>query len=165
MNQKFFIENAEKYKDTVYRIALNFFKNHYDADDIVQEVLLKFYMTDKTFENDEHVRNWLIRVAINQCKNVLRLPWRRRSVPLDELTGSIEFEYKEQNELFMQVMYLPEKYRVILYLFYYEEFSVKEISSLLKINESAVTTRLSRARKKLKQNLLEVSRDENYGFL
>lgn len=165
MNREFFIGNANKYKDTIYRIALNFFGNSFDADDIVQEVLLKLYESDKSFENDEHIRNWLIRVTINQCKNLLRLPWKKRNVSLEEWSGSIEFEYTEQSELFAQVMNLAEKYRVILYLFYYEDFSVKKISSLLRISESTVTTRLSRARKKLKQKLLEVSENEKYGFL
>lgn len=165
MNREFFIGNANKYKDTIYRIALNFFGNSFDADDIVQEVLLKLYESDKSFENDEHIRNWLIRVTINQCKNLLRLPWQKRNVSLEEWSGSIEFEYTEQSELFAQVMNLAEKYRVILYLFYYEDFSVKKISSLLRISESTVTTRLSRARKKLKQKLLEVSENEKYGFL
>ena len=117
MNQDFFIEIANKYKDTIYRIALNFFGNSYDADDIVQEVLLKLYETDRSFENDEHARNWLIRVTINQCKNVLRLPWRKRNVSLEEWSGSIEFNYQEQSDLFTHVMNLSEKYRVIFISF------------------------------------------------
>lgn len=165
MDREFFVEYANKYKDMLYRIALNYFRNPYDADDMVQDVLLKFYETDKSFTGDEHVRNWLIRVMINQCRNTLRLPWRKRNVSLDELSGSVEFACEEQSGLFKQVMNLPEKYRVILYLFYYEEFSVKEISSLLKISESAVTTRLSRARKKLKDNILEVTGDERYEII
>lgn len=157
MEQSFFLAMAEKYKDTVYRIALNYFGNTYDADDTVQEVLLKLYTCKKPFESAEHVRNWLIRVTVNVCKNTLRLPWRSRNVELsDDISESVIFETREQSELFQTVMSLPEKYRIVIYLFYYEDFSVKEISELLKLRESAVTTRLNRARTKLKLNLTEV---------
>ena len=158
MEQSFFLAMAEKYKDSVYRIALNYFGNTYDADDTVQEVLLKLYTSKKTFQNSEHVRNWLIRVTINVCKNALRMPWRSRNVELnDEVSESVVFALPEQSELYRTVMGLPEKYRIVLYLFYYEEFSVKEIAKLLKLRETAVTTRLSRARDQLKTNLTEVS--------
>lgn len=155
MNEAAFLENAGKYKDTIYKIAVNYLRNAQDADDIVQEVLLKLYMSNQQFESDEHIRNWLIRVAINLCKNALRAPWRRKNVPLAELSDSISFEQEEQSELFMSVMSLPEKNRIVLYLFYYEEFSVKEIANMLRLKESAVTSRLSRARNQLKLKLTE----------
>lgn len=156
MEQTFFLVIADKYKDTVFRIALNYYGNTYDAEDTVQEVFLKLYTCSKQFENHEHIRNWLIRVTINQCKNTLRMPWRNRNVDLEDLAESITFEHSEQSDLFLSVMSLPEKYRTVLYLFYYEEFSVKEISKILKLQESAVTTRLSRARNQLKLDLTEV---------
>lgn len=156
MEQTFFLLIADRYKDTVYRIALNYFGNKYDAEDTVQEVFMKLYTSNKQFESQDHIRNWLIRVTINMCKNTLRMPWRNRSVELDDLAESIAFEQQEQSELFMSVMSLPEKYRTILYLFYYEEYSVKEISKMLTLKESAVTTRLSRARNQLKLTLTEV---------
>ena len=165
MDREFFIENANKYKDTIFRIAFNFFGNSYDADDMVQDVLLKLYETDKSFESNEHIRNWLIRVTVNECKSAFRLPWRKRDVSLDELTGSVEFEFKEESEVLSQAMNLSTKYRVVLFLFYYEEFSIKEISVILKTNESTITTRLSRARKKIKDRLLEVSEHEKNGLL
>lgn len=156
MEQTLFLVIADRYKDTVYRIALNYFGNTYDAEDMVQEVFVKLYTSNKQFESPEHIRNWLIRVTINMCKNTLRMPWRNRNVELDDLAESISFEQQEQSELFISVMSLPEKYRTILYLFYYEEYSVKEISEMLKLKESAVTTRLSRARNQLKLTLTEV---------
>ena len=156
MEQTFFLAIADRYKDTVFRIALNYFGNTYDAEDTVQDVFMKLYTSDKQFESHEHIRNWLIRVTINTCKNTLRMPWRNRNVDLDDLAESLTFEQQEQSELFMSVMSLPEKYRVILYLFYYEEYSVKEISKMLSLKESAVTTRLSRARNQLKLTLTEV---------
>lgn len=153
MNEMEFLINADKYKDTIYRIALNYLKNTHDADDIVQDVLMKLYTNNGEFESEEHIRNWLIRVSINLCKNVLRAPWRRKNVNLNELSNYITFEQREQSELFMLVMGLPTKNRVVLYLFYYEGFSVKEIAKMLNLKESAVTSRLSRARNQLKLEL------------
>lgn len=157
MDKDFFLKSADRYKDTVYRIALNYLRNTYDADDILQEVLLKFYTSHKKFDCDEHIKNWLIRVTINMCKNTLRVPWRKRDVALDELTDSMSFEYEEESDLFEMVMGLPEKNRIVLYLFYYEDYSVKEIADMLKLKETAVTSRLSRARKQLEFNITEVS--------
>jgi len=156
VEQTFFLAMANKYKDTVYRIALNYYGNPYDAEDTVQEVFIKLYTCNKQFESHEHIRNWLIRVTINMCKNTMRMPWRNRTIDFDDLAESVTFEHHEQSELFLSVMSLPEKYRTVLYLFYYEEFSVKEISKMLKLKESAVTTRLSRARNQLKLDLTEV---------
>lgn len=158
MGEEEFLLIAEKYKDTVFRIAFNYLSNSSDADDVVQDVLLKLYLTEKKFESEEHMRYWLIRITINQCKNLLKSFWWRKRTSLDEAVESITFQKKEQSELFTTVMTLPEKYRVVLYLFYYEEFSIKEIAELLHMKQSAVTTRLGRAREKLKNKLEEVFR-------
>lgn len=160
MEQSLFVLHANKYKDTVFRIALNYFGNTYDADDIVQDVLIKLYTSSKAFESEEHLRYWIIRVTVNACKNILRSPWKSKNVAYEQLSASLAFEHKEQSDLFFAVMDLREKYRTVLYLFYYEEFSVREISNILCIKESAVTTRLSRAREKLKNKLKEVWQDE-----
>jgi len=160
VEKTFFLEMADKYKDTIYRIALNYYGNPYDADDTVQEVLLKLYAADRGFESEEHVRNWLIRVTINECKNVLRSPWKSRTDAWEEVCASSAFETPEEGELLQAVLRLPEKYRMPLYLFYYEELSVREIAALLKLKESAVTTRLSRARERLKEKLTEGGHNE-----
>ncbi len=141
---------AEKYKDMVYRVALNFLGSPQDAEDAVQETLLKLYLAKDEFEGEEHVKRWLIRVALNFCKNAARASKRRVPTPPEELALSIPFEAEEQIALFTAVMSLPEKYRVPLYLFYYEEYSVKEIARVMELSESNVTTRLQRARAKLK---------------
>lgn len=154
MEQEIFLAMADKYKDTVYRIALNYFGNSYDAEDTVQDVLMKLYLSGKQFESDEHVRNWLIRVAINACKNAWKMPWRNRNVAFEELS-SATFDHPEQSDLFFAVMNLPKKYRIVLYLFYYEDYSVKEIAGMLNLKETAVTI-LSRSRNQLKQKLSEV---------
>ena len=100
-------------------------------------------------------------MTVNWCRDVLRSPWRRRTAPLDrQLPAEPEFQAPEQEALYRAVLSLPERYRLVLGLFYYEELSVKEIAGLLGLEVSAVTTRLSRARKKLKEILGEVWQDE-----
>lgn len=146
---------AEKYKDTVYRVALNFTGSPQDSEDAVQEALMRLYTARRLFEDEEHVKRWLIRVTVNYCKNLRRSALRHPSVDLDEVTASVPFEGEEQVALFTAVMELPELYRVPLYLFYYEEYSVKEIASILGISDSNVTTRLSRARAMLRGKLRE----------
>jgi len=160
VEKTFFLELADRYKDTIYRIALNYYGNPYDADDTVQEVLLKLYAADRGFESEDHVRNWLIRVTINECKNVLRSPWKSRTDAWEEVCASSAFETREEGELLQAVLRLPEKYRMPLYLFYYEELSVREIAALLKLREWGVTPGRSRAGERLKQKLTEGGRDE-----
>ena len=140
---------AGKYKGMIYRIALNYLRSPHDAEDIVQDVFFKLCQSTKVFESEEHLRYWLIRVTINASKNVLRLPWRKNDEYTDAL-ASHAFENPEQSALFAAAMGLSDKYRVPLYLFYYEDLPVREIAKLLGIAESAVTTRLSRARGQLK---------------
>lgn len=157
MEREEFTRIAETYKDMLFRIALNYLGSPCDADDAVQEVLLKLYTASPVFEDESHIKSWLIRVAINQCKSLLRAPWRR-NLRLDDY--ELSFEEPEQSELFYRVMALPEKYRIVLYLHYYEDYSVREIAGFLGINVSAVTTRLNRARNKLKLELGEGLRHE-----
>lgn len=160
MEQEQFYDRARRYQDMIFRIALNYFGNVQDAEDTVQEALMKLYTAKEPFQSEEHVRAWLIRVTVNLCKNTLRSPWRRRQVPLEELRQTVPFERPEQSDLFLSVMALPEKYRTVLYLFYYEDCSVRQIAEILHIKDSAVTTRLSRARQVLKRKLMEA---EAYG--
>ena len=143
-----------KYKGMIYRIALNHLRSQHDAEDIVQDVFLKLYQSTKDFESEEHLRYWLIRITINASKNVLRLPWRKNA-EYEDVLASHMFESPEQSTLFAAVMGLSEKYRVPLYLFYYEDLSVRKIAKLLGITESAVTTRLSRARGQFKSAIGE----------
>lgn len=160
MTQAEFIPLAERYKDTVYRIALNYYGSPYDADDTVQDVMLKLFQREEPFENEDHARHWLIRVTVNQCKNGLRWARLRRHESLEDVVAAVEFQTPEHSEVYRQVMALPERYRTALYLFYYEELPVNEIAALLDVKPSAVTTRLSRARQRLKTKLTEVWNDE-----
>ena len=159
MEQAVFYDLARRYKDMIFRIALNYFGSPFDAEDMVQETLMKLYTASPEFESERHAKHWLIRVTLNLCKNTVRSPWRRRTVSLDEAADVVTFDRPEQSELFQSVMGLPEKYRTALYLFYYEDLSVREIARLLNVKESAVTTRLSRARQMLKSQLLKEAAD------
>ncbi|MCL2020472.1 MAG: sigma-70 family RNA polymerase sigma factor [Oscillospiraceae bacterium] len=148
-----FSEIAERYWDTLFRIALNYYGNSSDAEDTVQDVMLKLYRSNKTFDSDEHIRNWLIRVTINACKTNLSHFWRKNRVSLDDLSEIAEntsFESTEQSDIFMAVMSLHEQHRTVLYLYYYEDFTTKEIAEMLSTTENHIRTRLSRARNKLK---------------
>lgn len=155
MTKEQFSELAAVHADTIFRIAFHYSKNAADADDIVQNVLLKLYRTDKIFESDEHIRNWLIRVAVNESKKLLLSPWFQRTAPIEEYTQQLDFTEPGQSELFQAVMALPKKYRVAIYLYYYEDYSVKEIAEICGRKESTIQTQLMRARKKLKENLQE----------
>lgn len=155
MERNDFERYAKKYKDTVYRVALNFTCCPEDAEDAVQEVLMRLYTARGGFQNEEHVKRWMIRVTINYCRNLARAAKRRSPVPPEELALSVPFGADEQLGLFTAVMSLPEKYRMPLYLYYYEEYSVKEIGRILELTESNVTTRLSRARAMLRAVLVE----------
>ncbi len=152
---------AEKYKDTVFRVALNYLGSMDDADDMVQEVLLKLYVSGKRFNGEDHIKRWLIRVTLNLCNNAVRSRKRQSETPVEELTVAIPFKEEEDIALFSAVMALPERYRTPLYLFYYEEYSAREIGELLHLRETAVTTRLSRARSMLKAALTE---EADYGL-
>ena len=160
MERTEFMCAVETCRDTVYRVALHHFASPPDAEDAVQEVFLRLYTREEDFESQEHLRRWLIRVTVNYCRDVLKSPWRRRRVPMDALPDKPVFDAPEQRNLYETVMELPEKYRVVLYLFYYEEYSTKEIAELLGLRQTAVTTRLSRGRELLKQQLKEVWQDE-----
>ena len=160
MEKTEFDNAARQYRDMVYRIALHHFADSFDAEDAVQEVFLRLFIWGKPFESGEHLRRWLIRVTVNHCRDVLKSPWRKRWVSLDTLPDQPVFDAPEQGELYQAVMALPEKYRVTLYLFYYEELSTKEIAELLELRQTAVTTRLSRGRELLKKRLEAWQDDE-----
>ena len=151
MEQINFSSIAEKYWDTLFRIALNYYGNPSDAEDTVQDVMLKLYESDKQFDSDEHVRNWLIRVTINSCKTVLRSFWRKNRISIDDLSENAVWDNTEQSELFTAVMSLHEQHRTVLYLYYYEDFTTKEIAEMMGQKEAHIRTRLSRARNKLKE--------------
>lgn len=145
---------VERYGDMLFRLAYSCTRSRADAEDVMQETLLKLYTAQKAFESPDHEKNWLVRVAVNECRKLLRSPWRRRTAPLEE-AGEPVFETPEQSGLFRQVMALPPKYRAAIYLHYYEGYPVAEIAAAMGANPSTVQTWLMRARGKLKLILQE----------
>lgn len=140
------------YHGTVYRLALSYTKNTAEAEDICQDVFVKLLDYDGAFNTPENCKAWLIRVTVNLSKNFLRSARFTRTAELDDnIRDTVPEEYEE---LYDAVMALPVKYRSIVHLYYYEGYSVKETADILKISESAVTTRMARARKLLKGLLL-----------
>ena len=159
MDKAHFTAAVERYKDMVFRTALHTLASPQDADDTVQEVFLRLFQYQGTFDGEEHLRRWLLRVTVNRCRDLLKSPWRRR-VALEEMPETPVFDKPREAALYREVMALPEKYRTVLNLFYYEELSVREIGELLGVGDSTVTTRLARARRRLKERLGEDWQDE-----
>lgn len=155
-------EYVKRYTDTVLRIAVNYCREIADAEDMVQEVFLKLYETEMEFTDEEHMKRWLIRVTINSCKNHISSAWRRRvqmTVPwdmeqvVDKKAMSVSEMDTNESNLYMAVISLPEKYRSVVHLYYYEDYSVREIAQILQKKETTIQTRLMRARKMLKMQL------------
>lgn len=143
-----------KYLDTVFRVALSWMKHPSEAEDITQTVFMKLYREPKPFASEDHVKHWLIRVAINECKKTFRNPFHAAE-DIAEYANSLRFETPEHSELYYAVMDLPQKYRVPIFLYYYEDYSTAEISKVLDIPTPTVATRLHRGRELLKKKLQE----------
>lgn len=148
-------ELAALYQNNLFAAAFNICKNTQDAEDVVQDTLVQYYTTKKEFENEQHIRAWLIRVAVNKAKNITRTFWRRNKVSIEDYMETLTFETLEAENLFETVMQLPEKYRIVIHLYYYEDYAVGEIADILKLSESNVKTRLSRGRAMLREVLKE----------
>lgn len=148
------------YQDNLFAVAFNICKNAQDAEDVVQDTFIRYYTLKKEFDSGQHIRAWLIRVTINRAKNVSRTFWRRNKLSLEDYMETLSFETKESENLFETVMKLPEKYRIVIHLFYYEDYSVNEIADILKISESNVKVRLSRGRRLLREALKEEWKDD-----
>jgi RNA polymerase sigma-70 factor (ECF subfamily) len=147
---------AKQFMDTIFRVAFSYLKSRADADDITQNVLIKLYRAGKEFESDSHIKRWLIRVTINECKKALISPWRKAE-PIEDYANTLSFATPEHSELFYMVMDLPKKYRVAVFLYYYEDYSTDEISQLLGIPNATVRTHLKRGREQLKNTLTEAN--------
>lgn len=147
------IENIlKKYADTVYRIAFVRVKNSSDAEDITQEVFVRFIKRDPVFKSEEHEKAWFIRVAVNCSKTLLLSPWRTRRSDTEKDVPVFD---TEKSDVWYAVSSLPEQMRVVIHLFYYENMSVSEISAATGKSISAVKTALHRSRRKLKEILTE----------
>ena len=154
MTEQAFTAAAEQHLDMVYRIALNCLRVPADAEDAAQTVLLRLWQSDTEFAGGDHLRYWLARVTVNVCRDMARSPWRRRTVSLEACREPV-FQDPEHRELYEAVMALPAKYRLPLYLYYYEGYAAAEVAELLGLNPSTVQTRLARARERLRIQLTE----------
>lgn len=143
----------EQYADTVRRICMLHLKNEADTEDVFQTVFLKYVLYSGVFENAEHEKAWIIRVAINACRDWLRSLLRRRTVPLDAVAELAAPE--ESRSVLEAVLALPAKYRDVIYLFYYEQYSAVEIARMLRKNVNTVYTHLARAKDLLRETLGE----------
>ena len=142
---------VETYSDLILRVSYTYLKSTQDGEDICQTVLLKLLTGDMAFDSPEHERAWVVRAAVNACKDELRA-FRRRAVPLEDVTEAAAPE-PPRWEVLEAVMELPGKYREAIYFFYYEGYSAKEIAALTGRSEAAVAAHLSRGRKKLRDML------------
>ena len=146
---------VENYSDMIFRIAHQYLYNKYDAEDIVQEVFVKLLSRKVIFKDEEHVKSWLIRVTINQSLDYKKSLVKRSTVPIENM--EIPFEHKEEGIL-EELQLLKEDERNILYLYYYEGYKIKEIAKILKQKQNTINSKLTRARKKLKE-IMEVKNE------
>lgn len=163
---------VEQHGDMVYRIALNQTQCAPDAEDVTQSVFMKLFIRGPRKASPEHVKRWLIRVTVNECKSMWRTAWRKRvelrGVQSEEIVTSahsteverIASEDDGYGHLREAISKLPEKSRLIIFLFYYEGYATRDIASILRMREATVRTSLSRARRQLKEMLKGVQEDE-----
>ncbi len=146
------VETINQYSNSLFKVALSYTQDKATAEDVVQDVLIKYITEAKEFTSEEHKKAWLLRVTINECKKLFRSKWSTRKVTLEDI---YTFEEPDKHEVFYAVMDLPVNYRVVIHLYYYENMAVRDIGNILKLNENTVTSRLHRGRKLLKK-VLEV---------
>lgn len=145
----------QRYADTVRRICMVHLKNEADTEDIFQTVFLKYVLSSVSFESDEHEKAWLIRVTINACKDLLKSFFRSRTVPLDELLEQPAAIPPDNREVLEAVLSLPQRYRDVVYLHYFEDYTAPEISRILGKNVNTIYTLLTRSKRLLREKLGE----------
>ena len=148
-------EAFRRYGDRVFTAAFQLCRSREDADDVVQDTFLRYHTTQMNYESEEHIKAWLLRTAINRSKDLLKSFWRVHTTPWEDYMNELEFVQPEDKGLFEAVMKLQKKYRIVVHLFYYEEYSVEEIGKILRLPTGTVKSQLNRARKLLKNELME----------
>ena len=187
MDKREYRQVVDEFGDMVYRIALNQTRSAADADDVTQAVFLKLFTRPphgvlsaegsasrghaaRSQTSREHLKAWLIRVTVNECKSLWRTLWRRRvelreitdadGAPLGATSDAPMFSDDAYDRLYEALGELPEKCRIVVHLFYFEDYGTRDIAAILGVKEPTVRTRLARARKLLKQQLKEAWEDE-----
>lgn len=150
----------DTYSNMIYRISLLYLSDIKDAEDVLQDTFIKLLNSDKTFDDLNHVKAWLITVCKNLCKDNLKNFWKSRRVDIEKI-NEIVYEYSDDlnnysNQYALEeLLKLPSKYKIVLYLFYFEDYFIKDISKILDIKESTIQTQLLRGRKILGKNIKE----------
>lgn len=153
-----FLRIFNLYKNDIYRLAYSYTKNMADSDDVVQNVFVKLYKNIKILDsNDTDIKKWLIKVTINDCKTIFLSSWKRKIISLTEKEENIIKDDKKECELLDEINKLSKDERLVIFLYYYEGYKIKEISSIMKKSETNIQTILYRARNKLK----EIIKEEN----
>lgn len=155
VNNDNFPDIYAKLKNSIYAVAYNYLQNSSDACDIMQDSFVKLIESNQKFNDLDHIKAWVIRVCINASKNYLRDNKRHNEIQIiDFMSNYIASSNKEFDPNVLQaVLSLPEKYRIPIHLFYYEDYSIKEIAAVLAISESATKVRLKRGRDILRKKL------------
>jgi RNA polymerase sigma factor (sigma-70 family) len=149
------ISNAiEKYGDMVRRICFLGLRNNADAEDVFQEVFLQYFLNIDFFNNEQHQKAWLCRVAFNKCKDINKSYWRQKMISINNL--EIPCESAEQSNLITAVLQLPAKYKEVIYLHYYEGWTIPEIAEITRQNTNTVYSYLKRAKEKLRKKAGEI---------
>lgn len=155
MTEREFEKTVRDYSDMIYRISLNILRSSEDSRDVMQNVFMRYLRKGDSLQSEEHKKAWLIRVAINESKRICSSRAKGDCVSLETLTDIPDFENRACEDLYSHIMELPEKYRTVIYLYYYEDYTSKDISKILRIPEATVRTRLSRARESLRNMIQE----------
>lgn len=159
MTEHGYTDAVQRNSQRIFLIALSYFSNRNDAEDATQNVLLKLWKHREKLNDPTHIDKWLTRVTVNECRSLLR--FRRETIGFEEIEALCAAPAaQEEQELMLAVLRLPKEQRVVVHLYYYEEFSVREIARLLRVSENAVKKRLSRARETLRKRLKEEPSNE-----
>lgn len=151
LTEQEFEQKYYEYKKMLYNIAYSYVHNQMDADDVIQDVFIKYLKSNETFQTVENEKYWLIRITINTCKSYLKQT-RFKYIELNEdiVNKTCDVELEEEQRYFLIITSLPHKYQEVIILYYYEDLKINEISTILKISVSAVKKRLERARNMIK---------------
>ena len=152
-NEQETVRAIERYSDTVRRLCMVYLKNDADTEDIFQTVFLKYVLSSVSFENEEHEKAWFIRVTVNACKDLLKSFFRRYTVSLEEAEERAAELPDDHREVWEAVFSLPQKYRDVVYLHYYEDYTAPQISRILGKNVNTVYTLLTRSKQMLREKL------------
>ncbi len=144
---------VERYSDMILRLSISYLKSRQEAEDVCQNVFMKYISTNIAFQSEEHEKAWIIRTTINACKDILKSAYHKKMVVTEEVWNGISQDEDAFWEVREAVFALPIKYRIVIYLYYFEGYSAKEIAKMLGKTQNAVSLSLRRGRRKLREML------------